>query len=124
MINRNSLLATLSFFVPLLPFDKANATDYTVTGTNVAITATSQSFGDALMIESTVGIVSGSPHGICGNKIYIDYADKEAFAIALAANISGKTVTIHYKDNAAYKNIAGTSTYISCKVIAITRNYP
>src|SRR5262245_29329791 len=100
----------------------ANATNYQVNTTSLTVISTSSAESEALGVVSSVGIVNGSPHGTCGNNLYIRYEDKEMYALALGATLKGKTVTLIYTDSASYKTIAGYGAWIPCKIIALWVN--
>ena len=53
------------------------------------------------------------------NRLYIDFADKELFATALAKHLAGKNVDIIFVTNAAPKNVGGHTAGIKCKLISI-----
>lgn len=53
------------------------------------------------------------------NRLYIDFADKELFATALAKHLAGKSVDIIFVTNAAPKNVGGHTAGIQCKLTSI-----
>ena len=75
--------------------------------------------------ESTANLISitstSSPcNNACGTyrRVYIEYADKDIFALALSAAFSGSTVMIAFKDDAPEKGGSAHGTY-TCKALSI-----
>ena len=54
-----------------------------------------------------------------GDRLYIDIADKELFATALARHLDGKPVDLIFVTNASPKTAAGHVDNIPCKVLSI-----
>ena len=117
------MLKAIMFFVLIAVsfianFSDAHATAYQVDNTKLYIYAQSDTESDAHLVRSSVGIYQGGEHPQCGNRAYIDFKDKDLFATALAASISGKSVNFFYEDAAPSKTIAGHTT-TTCRIYSI-----
>lgn len=96
----------------------AMATVYQVT-TRVQTVAQSTSDSTAHWI-APITTVNGS----CNGAIYIPYADKEMFAVALTAHTNKLEVEMYYDNSATSKTIPyGTSFSTTCRLIAINLKY-
>jgi hypothetical protein len=47
------------------------------------------------MVESLSGIYNGGGHPWCGRRMYIDFADKEMFSMALSASVAKQAVNLY-----------------------------
>lgn len=97
---------------------KASAAMYIVSNTQLTVYAQSSTESTAHLISSSVGIYNNGPHPWCGNRAYILFSDKELFATALAASLSGKIVNFFYEDAAESKTALGHIAF-GCKVVSI-----
>lgn len=95
-----------------------SATMYRVDNAQLSIFAQSSTESTAHLISSSVGMYNNGPHPWCGNRAYILLSDKELFATALAASLSGKAVNFYYEDAAENKSAAGHIAF-GCKVVSI-----
>ena len=96
----------------------SNATQYIVWDTEISVYAQSASESTAHLIAISKGMYNDGEHPWCGNRAYILFSDKELFATALAASLSGKRVNVRYEDAAETKIAAGHIEF-TCKVISI-----
>jgi len=105
--------------VVLCQVHQAKAEVILVTGAKITFYAQSHSDSDAHMIQSNIGIYNGGDHPSCiNNRLYIDFADKEIIASALAASLANKSVSFLYDDAAASKQITGHAIN-NCRVFSI-----
>lgn len=103
----------------LLGFNTAHATAYVVWGTSVSLYTQSQAESTGNMIQSSKGILNGTTHPWCVNRMFIDSADKALYSAALGAWLSGKLVNIIYDDAYPGVYIAGHVSGLQCKVLSI-----
>ncbi len=68
------------------------------------------------MVEAVSPIYQGGDHPWCGKRVYVDPGDKTLYATALAAAISGQTVSFYYDDAAPPVAIDGHQASFICKV--------
>jgi hypothetical protein len=96
----------------------AHATVYQETGRIIAI-AMSTTDNTAHWI-APIDSVNGS----CNGAIYIPYADKEMFAVALTASANKLEVDMYYDNAASSKTIPyGSSFNTTCRLTAISLKY-
>lgn len=117
---KHKLLLIVVFFVvsSLCTFHSAHATSYTVYDTVISIYTQSPSDGGAHLIRSSKGIYQDGEHPWCGNRAYIDFTDRELFATALAASLTGKPMNFFYEDAAESRFVHGHTTS-KCRVFSI-----
>jgi len=60
-----------------------------------------------------------SGHPWCGQRAYILPGDKHIYATALAASVSGRTVSFIFEDAAEHVNLAGHNGDFACKVTSL-----
>jgi hypothetical protein len=90
-----------------------------VTGAKIIFYAQSHTDSDAHMIQSNIGIYKGGDHPSCiNNRLYINFADKEIIASALADSLANKSVSFLYDDAAESKHIAGHANN-NCRVFSM-----
>ena len=94
------------------------ASRYIVFDTTIHIYASDREYSTAHIIVADKPLYDGGNHPWCGDSAYIRFEDKELFATALAASMSGKKVSFQYEDAAPTMNIAGHKTS-KCKVFSI-----
>jgi hypothetical protein len=99
----------------------AHASSYTVWNAQIQFVAADNGIG-ANMIQSYVPTYLGSPHPWCGNRAYIAAADKSLYSVALAAALSGKSVSFIYDDNHAPATFPGHVAGLVCRVISMWVN--
>jgi hypothetical protein len=93
----------------------ANATDPSYSGAAIAI---AQSTTDST--AHWVAVNPGSVNGACNGALYIPYADKEMFAVALTASANNRDVFIYYDAGASSKTIPfGSNFSTTCRIKAI-----
>lgn len=108
------LTLTVLFMRPV----HANATVYAVS-TRIQVVAQSISDSTAHWI-APISSVNGS----CNGAIYIPYADKEMFAVALTAQANKLEVEMYYDNGASSKTIPyGTPFSTTCRLTAINLKY-
>ncbi|MDQ5908340.1 MAG: hypothetical protein QG599_431 [Pseudomonadota bacterium] len=96
------------------------ATAYIVWDTTIHIYAQGRADSQAHLMGVDNPMYNGGSHPWCGNRAYIEFGDKEMFAIALAASMSGQKVNVYYEDAAPSKLVAG-HTETTCKIFSIWR---
>lgn len=116
------LNVTTMFFVAVAALlvrpGHANATVYAVS-TRIQVVAQSTSDSTAHWI-APISSVNGS----CNGAIYIPYADKEMFAVALTAQANKLEVEMYYDNGASSKTIPyGTPFSTTCRLTAINLKY-
>ena len=93
----------------------ASATDLVVTDTLIGrFYAQGAADSTAHLIEPSKPVDSGCS----GNRLYIDFPDKELFATALAKHLAGVPVTIVYRPGGGDRT-AAPHGYFHCRVISI-----
>ena len=117
MFNKLIFMTILMSAISCLSMNAAAET-YMVENTKLYIYAQSPTDSQAHLIRSSVGIYQGGDHPWCGNRAYINFSDKELFATALAASLTGKSVNFMYEDAAASKEIVG-HVISKCRVFTI-----
>jgi hypothetical protein len=115
---RRIFFPVFSFLILIVTRHVVYATTYLVPGTTISVYAQSTAESSAHLIRSSEGIYNNGQHPWCGDRAYILFADKELFATALAASLSGKPVNFIYEDAAEVKVAAGHIVF-GCKVISI-----
>ncbi len=95
------------------------ASSYIVGGTTISVFAQSNTSGStANLIKMSKPMYNGGNHPWCGNRAYINFADKELFSTALAVAMAKKPVNVMYED-AAESKVAGGHIEFGCKVTSI-----
>lgn len=86
----------------------------TVTGVTLQTYGQSRTESQA----SAISVAGASLPSSCSGRLYIEFDDKEQFAVALAASIANKTVAVYFVENSPPRDIDGHLT-ATCKVVSI-----
>lgn len=117
-MNRSFVVITVLISTIFFSAFKATAETYLVYDTKLYVYAQSPADSQAHLVRSSVGIYQEGEHPSCGNRAYINFADKEIFAMALAASLANKSVNFMYEDDAENKQITG-HTMSTCRISSI-----
>lgn len=109
----HTLKATITFLCLLIPV-VSYATPRSVGNTYLKVAGQSTQESTANWIETSVSTSTYCAY----NRLYIDFNNKEQFAIAQSAYLNNTQVTIWYED-AATAAVVPPHANISCKVISI-----
>lgn len=106
-------LAALAVCVTVPSF--ASATSYSVSGVYLNTFAESASLSTAHGVTATTTIT-----GCANNQLYIEFTDREMFAMAMTAKARGVSVDIIYETAGASRTIY--SNTVTCKINEIKMN--
>ncbi len=110
-------LKRLILIAGLLASVNGYATQYIVYNTQISIMTEGRD-SEAHHINAENGIYNGGDHPWCGRRAYIDFADWELFAAALAASIRKKPINFGYEDSGPPKSAIGHGVS-RCRVFTI-----
>lgn len=97
---------------------KTHAERIVIWNAPIHLIASSKTEYQAHVIESSIGIKDSASHPTCGNGMYIPFAEKELFSVALTAKVLKRSVNIIYEDNAEPKDVLNRLG-LTCKAINI-----
>jgi len=110
----------IAVVIVLVCAGNSKATQYVVLGTQISILAESAKGSTAHLIQFQKGMFNGAAHPVCDNRAYILLSDKELFATALAAAITGRLVNVIYDDGEPVCHTPGHGpANLTCRVISI-----
>lgn len=104
--------AVLAFLLILISRTEALAITRVVGNTTLQIGAQSQPESNAHWIATTQANVCAA------NRMYIDFSNKELFAMALSAFFNNQVVNVAYEDSASAATVPPHGN-ITCKVLSI-----